>query len=84
MATLLATDGSTSTHYPENPPEWTLEELQAFVDGYIEELHGPGGVLGFCNEEGRLREMPVNAQASRTFGRAVVGPVLVLGDDEEA
>ena len=84
MAKLILVDGTTTTQQPATPPVWTLEELQGFVDGYIEEIRGLGGAVGFCNEEGGLRKMPLNKTASNIFGVPLVGPVLILGDGEEA
>ena len=55
----------------------TLEELQKWVDGYIEVVYPfDDQVCIICNEEGRLRGLPYNI----TFlGERFVGPVLVVG-----
>lgn len=38
----------------------TLEAMQGIVDGYIETLSAGSGFVLVLNEEGKLRDMPVN------------------------
>lgn len=64
--------------------ENTLEALQKAVDGYIETVPIlPGEAVMIVNEEGRLREMPVNVVASIVSGKHIVGPALIVGVDGE-
>lgn len=74
----------------EVPNESPLEALQQTVDGPIEQIHPQsfieiGGVrfeLGeyqvFCNEEGRMKQLPVNFEASLLLGVELVGTVVIL------
>ena len=42
----------------------TLKEAQAFVGGYVECITWPNGDLLIVNEEGKLRGLPLNPEAS--------------------
>jgi len=55
----------------------TLEQLQTAVEGYIEAVPGSRH-RAYCNEEGRLRGLPVNARASLRFAQVLVGNVVEL------
>lgn len=60
--------------------ENTLEAMQRIVEGYIEVVNLGDGVLVVCNEEGLIRDMPLNCR----IGQIVLfGPVIVLGEDGE-
>lgn len=74
----------------------SLDDLRAFVGGYIEtvprfaQLDGQYCVV-FCNEEGKLNGLPVNVMATRAWAKAagmplddvLVGPVAIcMGTDE--
>jgi Zn finger protein HypA/HybF involved in hydrogenase expression len=63
MATLIKPDGATSQVLPANGEAFTLEELQAFVGGYIEMIL-VGSLLYLFNEEGKLLDLPVNTAAT--------------------
>ena len=70
---------------PGCPPEPrdipnTLEELQATVGGYIETVTLAADAAIICNEEGRLLGLPRNC---RFLGLDFVGPILVVGVDED-
>ena len=42
----------------------TLEEVQKLVGGYIEFVYSDGDIQIICNEEGKLRELPINEEAT--------------------
>ena len=42
----------------------TLEEMQKFVGGYIEVVYASNGDQIVLDEEGRLKEKPINKEAS--------------------
>ena len=42
----------------------TLKEAQAFVGGYVECITWPNGDLLIVNEEGKLRQLPLNPEAT--------------------
>lgn len=72
-----------------------LTELQAAVGGYIEVVPGfhtyeGNACVVYCDEEGKLKDKPVNATASQAWedalgmfiGDVLVGDIVVLvGDD---
>jgi|GEM_PF-2699887 len=87
MAELFQADGTKSQHVPSQPPEWSLQELQFLVGGYIEKVYvRPGspaeGALAFCDEDGRAKRLPLNATASWLVGYEYRGPVLLFGKGE--
>lgn len=63
MATLIKPDGATSQVLPASGESFTLEELQAFVGGYIEVIR-VGSALYVLNEEGKLLDLPANLPAT--------------------
>jgi len=76
-------DGRIGSTYPANG-KYTLEELQAIVDGPIEVVALPlpyykGTCLLIVNEEGLLRDgLTFNEAASQLAGTYIVGNALVL------
>lgn len=76
---LIKPDGSLED-YPPAGKHYTLEELQQAVGGYIEILHVEKGFLMVVNEQGKLKDLPVNRLASLLYGNPfdhVVGNALV-------
>jgi hypothetical protein len=59
--------------------KWSLEQMQEFVGGYIElvRIRIPHRSL-IVNEEGWLKEMPVNIEASKLAGQTIVGNALLV------
>jgi hypothetical protein len=73
-ATIIKVDGTTQelNHRP------TLEEAQSIVGGYIGFVKLEHGIL-IVDEEGLLKNKPINMQASRLYGHsAIVGDVILL------
>jgi hypothetical protein len=58
----------------------TLEDLQAFVGGYIEAVPVDDGVYAICDEEGRLKGKPMNCYIN---GIDFFGDILICGVDGE-
>jgi len=65
---------------PADGEQYTLEELQAAVEGYIEVVPGlfSAGHIGLANEEGLLQGLDYNQTASELFQRELVGTVAVI------
>lgn len=93
LVTIVTSGGVTSEDLAAIPP---LDELQRRVGGGLIQVvprwdrYGDESCIVLCNEEGKLRGMPVNVEATdcwhRALGRQVddylVGPiVLLVGDD---
>ena len=65
MGKLIKADGTTVEVSPKNGTDYTLEELQGFVGGFIEVIpaYEKGHVL-VINEEGKLNNLPRNGRAT--------------------
>lgn len=76
------------------PPK--LEEYQQIVGGYIEvvpyfDRYEDGGCVAFCNEEGKLEGLPLNATATKLWidllgydpGDVLTGDIVVITGDQE-
>lgn len=87
MARLIKTNGTETFIAPENGVDFKLDELQMVVGdpekrSLIELVHLPKNRLMICDEEGLLKELPLNAAASRIVGNVIVGDVVVCEDRE--
>jgi len=58
-----------------------LAELQGLVGGYVERVRLTPTLDMLVNEEGRLLRLPANALATRMVGAAILGDVVLLGND---
>lgn len=81
-AQVLMTDGITLKAEPKNGTDFSLEELQKIVDGYIEILPLSGSQIMVLNEEGKLLGLGFNYNATLAarmagFDEVIVGDVLV-------
>lgn len=88
MAVLYPVNGESRTVTPKKGTTFTLDELQGYVEGFIEMVRLTGGRTLWVNEEGKLRNLPVNVKATQIFcftpGRSdrIVGPALVTEPGE--
>lgn len=78
MVTLLKATGERSDVSPARGAKLSLREMQALVGGYIEILRLADGRLLVCNEEGKLRGLPLNDVATELFqvDRAWYDPIV--------
>ena len=76
-AILIKPDGTQTPVWPQGT-RWTLEELQALVEGYIEIASHFGHVDMLVNEEGRLKGLPIKAKASLLADTVIVGNALII------
>jgi hypothetical protein len=79
MAMLLKSNGQRQLVKPQGKDETlTLEQMQKAVGGYIEVVPVPGSnTLLIVNEEGWMKNLPVNVNASRIAGQTIVGDVIL-------
>jgi hypothetical protein len=81
-AQLVNTNGDVKSVRPKNNKTFTLKELQAYVDGYIQILQTRDNRIMIINEEGKLNNLPYNEIASSLYiyglQDPVVGDVLVM------
>ena len=89
--TKVNTDANEFKIVSDSKDEPTLESAQEFVDGYVEGITFPNGDYLIINEEGKLKGLPLNPEATAlwraTFdndnyitGRKdfVVGPAILI------
>ncbi len=94
MARLLRADNTETIVHPAKK-KWTLLELQTLVGGYIEIMPGVPFQM-IMDEEGRLKQKPVNMAATTIVREAllatkqelryrpiIVGDVLILDPKEK-
>lgn len=87
MAHIIYTNGLVQEINPDNKHDFSLEELQRIVHGYIELIHLPKNRLMIINEDGKFEGLPVNILATREilshgFNDVIVGDVLICNSDE--
>lgn len=86
QSVIIMADGLQKKLDPANGKDFSLEELNEIVDGYIEILH-IGDKLLVCNEEGKLQNLQYNATATRLINAAgikdyIVGNALFCDKDK--
>ncbi len=97
MIAKLITPTTVETIEPKYGTNFTLEELQQYVGGYIEILHPPSkyNAILIINEEGKLLNLPLNPLASQIWQDGsdkgsprsddfVVGNAVLCGEDQIA
>lgn len=73
---LIKPDGGIVEVCPNNGTDYSLEELQNFVGGYVQICRGTCCIF-VCNEEGKLKGLPANYPAT---GKAIFCKALPIGD----
>lgn len=89
MAQLINTDGSIKKVEPKNGTDFELEELQKFVDGYIEIVNLNDGRILVVNDEGKFgyevnEKATLIAQQTNAiwFGDTINGNALLCKSEE--
>lgn len=82
MALLMKANGTEETIRPQDGSEFSLEELQRLVGGYIEVVPTPQSKDLIVNEEGVLKALPVNKKATMIAGQPIVGDMVILTGKE--
>lgn len=84
MATILRTNGTKQEVKPRDGKYFQLDELKAVVGGWIEIVGLADGRLMVVNEEGKIDNLPPNAEATELFNQGgrlwfdvIVGDVIV-------
>ena len=75
-AVVYKTDGSKVFVEPQNKKEFTLEEMQSLVGGYVELIGHFFNYLVLGDEEGGLKNKPYNRTASLKFGFPLMGDIV--------
>jgi len=77
----ITPDGIRHPRNTEDPQgEWELREMQQCVGGYIQTVPvvGRPDLIMLVNEDGRLKRLAANLEASRLAGQAIVGRALLV------
>lgn len=88
MASILRTNGLVEDIEPKNGNDFSLDELRAIVEGYIEVVSLNNGFILVLNEEGKLQGLPFNEVATnvlvryRGAGDYIVGTALLCRKEE--
>tara|TARA_B100001057_G_scaffold143322_1_gene143017 strand:+ start:5002 stop:5250 length:249 start_codon:yes stop_codon:yes gene_type:complete len=77
MATLIKSSGQHIDDYPSD----TLEQMQKAVGGYIEPVYTNNKVV-VVDEEGLLKNLPLNIEVSALVGKMIVGNAIVFTHKE--
>jgi len=84
MATLIKADGTQTGIQPQNGTDFSLEELQNYVDGYIQViyLHNQEDEILVLNEDGKSQQRQLNMAATELalFNRAIFRWDHIVGD----
>lgn len=84
MATLIKADGTQTEILPQNGTDFSLEELQNYVDGYIQviQLHNQEDKILVINEDGKIQQRPLNTTATELAlsNRAIFRYDFIVGD----
>lgn len=64
---------------PDKGNKLSLELMQKHVDGYIEMVFLPKNKIMICNEEGMIKQLPINERA--TMLHAAIGGVTPIHGD---
>lgn len=87
MAKIIYPDGTTKDISPANGNDFSLEELQKIVEGYIELVYLNERIM-VINEEGKFKELPYNAKATDLYRKSrrtidfIVGNALICNLNE--
>ncbi|MCM1302198.1 MAG: DUF3846 domain-containing protein [Alistipes senegalensis] len=89
MAKIIKTDGTSKEVLPTNGTDFTLEEMQAIVDGDIELVYLNDTEIMVVNEEGKIDGLDYNRAATLVFRKNypdsddyIVGDVLVCDNEQ--
>ena len=83
MAYIIYPDAPKKHIAPSNGTDFSLEELQSIVGGYIEIVHlDDDEFIMVVNEEGRLLGLPSNHDASSIAWQPIVGTALLCRANE--
>lgn len=80
MATLYSIDGMQKEVKPKVEKGFSLEELQSYVEGNIECVELPDGMVLVVNEEGKLKNLPVNRLATQEWEKYFGATDIIVGN----
>lgn len=80
MAQIIKTNGEIIDVEPKNGKDFKLRELQKIVDGYIEIVWSPNDKIMVVNEDGKLRGLETNVEATRIYYNVFGYTDIIVGD----
>lgn len=80
QAFIYKTTGEIIPVYPKNGTDFSLNELQSFVNGSIELVTLKDGMYMIVNEEGKLFNLEENVQATSLFRLSYITDDFICGD----
>ena len=80
MAKIIYCDGTSKHVEPKNGKDFSLEELQSIVGGYIEIHLLNNNLIMVINEEGKLCDLEYNAVATNEYRRVYATTDWIVGD----
>lgn len=78
-ATLYTTDSKMKEVRPKNRKTFSVSEMQYYVHGYFEIIPLGDGCVMIINEEGKIKNLPLNETATaiiKTYYPAMKGEIL--------
>jgi len=66
----------------DSKDEPTLEQAQEFVGGYVEGITFPNGDYLIINEEGKLKDLPLNSEATMMWRATFTKDKYAFGYDD--
>jgi hypothetical protein len=80
MAYIIKTTGEVFETQPKNGTDFSLEELQKIVGGYIEVVSLHDGRLIVCDEQGKCKGKDRNHKATEMFRLTLLTTDFLVGD----
>lgn len=85
MAKLIRANGEVVEIEPKDKDSFTLDEMQGYVNGWIEVVYLASGDVMVVNEEGKLNGLPINEIATAVYGNihdTIVGDVMIINRNQ--
>lgn len=82
MSKLYRTNGTIEDFNPANGKNFTLEEMQQAVGGYIELVYLPDNKILVVDEEGMIKQKLFNKKISEMIMKPIVGDVIVCNQKQ--
>ena len=82
MAQIYRVGEKPQTISPENGHKFELEEAQSLIGGWVELVNIGHGSIMLVDEEGHLKHLQVNNEASRIAGFCIVGTAIVCAQNQ--
>ena len=80
MARLIKANGQTMDVEPKNGTDFLYDELQGFVDGYIETVCLNDTQILVVNEDGKIHGLPYNNKATELMRSHIKTNDFIVGD----